>query len=351
VLGNSPLVSKLIDELESSAGSRSPIVGFLDNHPEPGAERAAVPWLGRLDEVSEIARRVQATNIVVALADRRGRLPLDALLDSRVRGLIVENAPEFYERLTGKVAIEALTPSALIHADGFRNHGAAERVARAVSVVAAAAGLLLLTPLLIVIALAIRLDSRGPVLFIQNRSGKDGRPFRLLKFRTMHPSDGEHSEWARDNAERITRIGKWLRRFRLDELPQLVNILRGEMNLIGPRPHPSSNQQTFLEQIAYYGIRSAVRPGVTGWAQVRYGYANNIDEETEKMRYDLYYIKNRSLGLDLRILFETVGIMLLGHGATEVRQSPPLGAREVAVTALSAADPVPGGIQSLPTQS
>src|SRR5207249_11265819 len=129
----------------------------------------------------------------------------------------------------------------------------------------------------------------------------------------------------------ITRLGKWLRRFRLDELPQLVNVLRGEMNLVGPRPHPTCNRKSFTDHIAYYQIRSTVRPGVTGWAQVRYGYANNIDEETEKMRYDLYYIKNRSLRLDVRILFETVGIMLFGMGATEVRGPVPAGSRALGV--------------------
>jgi lipopolysaccharide/colanic/teichoic acid biosynthesis glycosyltransferase len=178
-------------------------------------------------------------------------------------------------------------------------------------------GLAVLAPLLAVIALAIKLDSDGPVLFVQERIGRGGRPFDLLKFRTMHPGE-QRSEWVQDNFDRITRVGKWLRHFRLDELPQLVNIMCGEMNLVGPRPHPACNQAAFLERIAYYGLRSTVRPGVTGWAQVRYGYANNIEEETEKMRYDLYYIKNRTLLLDLVILIRTVGIVLLGYGSAAV---------------------------------
>ena len=174
-----------------------------------------------------------------------------------------------------------------------------------------------------VLAIAIRCSSRGPVLFVQSRAGRDGRPFGLLKFRTMRPCTEAHSEWVTDNLERITPIGRWLRRFRLDELPQLVNVLRGEMNLIGPRPHPTDNYAVFMHRIAYYGLRKSVRPGVTGWAQVRYGYANNLDEETEKMRYDLYYIKNRSPWLDARILFETIGVMTFGQGANAVRQPPP----------------------------
>jgi lipopolysaccharide/colanic/teichoic acid biosynthesis glycosyltransferase len=163
------------------------------------------------------------------------------------------------------------------------------------------------------------------VFFVQPRAGRHGRPFGLLKFRTMHPTDDAPSEWVLDNIHRITRVGRYLRRFRLDELPQLINVLRGEMNLIGPRPHPVSNHATFMEHIAYYGLRSTVRPGVTGWAQVRYGYANNLDEETEKMRYDLYYIKNRSLWLDFRILLATTGIVLFGQDGAQVRHPAPMG--------------------------
>jgi lipopolysaccharide/colanic/teichoic acid biosynthesis glycosyltransferase len=153
------------------------------------------------------------------------------------------------------------------------------------------------------------------VLFVHERVGLNGRRFRLLKFRTMHPVDRRASEWERDNASRITRVGVWLRKFRLDEVPQFVNILRGEMNLVGPRPHPVSNFDLFTANIPFYWVRCVVRPGVTGWAQVRYGYANDLSEEIEKMRYDLYYIKRVSLELDLRILFETVKIVLFGREA------------------------------------
>jgi len=316
ILGNGPLVSKLIEELESSADTRFVLTGVLDN--EPLCEGTRAVWLGRLDRLAVIVDEVRADRIVVALRDRRGQLPLEPLLASRARGVAVEDALEFYERLSGRMAIEALTPGSLINSRGFRNHGTPEHVARAVSVAVAVTGLAVLAPLLAVIALAIKLDSDGPVLFVQERIGRGGRPFDLLKFRTMHPGEGRRSEWVQDNSDRITRVGRWLRHFRLDELPQLVNIVCGEMNLIGPRPHPTCNQAAFIERIAYYGLRSTVRPGVTGWAQVRYGYANNIEEETEKMRYDLYYIKNRSLRLDLVILFRTVGIVLLGYGSAAV---------------------------------
>lgn len=308
ILGSGPMADKLIDELEADEDCGYLVAGVV----EDGARLAAV------------VSQVRPSIIVVAFADRRRQLPMEPLLESRVKGIVVEDAVDFYERLTGKMAIEAIKPSMLILSKGFRNHGAAELTARAISVIVATIGLVLTAPLLALLAVLVKLDSRGPVLFVQDRAGRNGRTFGLLKFRTMHPTDQRTTEWVRDNEKRITRVGRILRRCRLDELPQLVNVLRGEMNLVGPRPHPTCNQEIFEKHIAYYRLRSTVRPGVTGWAQVQYGYANNLEEETEKMRFDLYYIKNRSLWLDLRIIAQTFSIMLLGHGATEVvRRTPP----------------------------
>jgi exopolysaccharide biosynthesis polyprenyl glycosylphosphotransferase len=323
ILGSGPMASKLIEEIESPSSRRYAVAGIVsDEQPDAGSSDAA-RWLGPCDQLADIVQRMRPSRIVVAVADRRERLPMQSLLESRVRGIVVEDALDFYERLTGKIAIEALRPSVLIMSKGFRNHGIAETAARLISMVVAAIGLVLVSPLLAALAVAIKVGSRGPVFFVQQRAGRDGRPFGLIKFRTMYPTTAARSEWVLDNLDRITPIGRWLRRFRLDELPQLVNVLRGEMNLIGPRPHPTSNHAVFVDEIAYYCLRNSVRPGVTGWAQVRYGYANNLDEETEKMRYDLFYIKNRSVWLDVRILFETVGIIVFGQGASEVRRPSP----------------------------
>ena len=320
ILGSGPLATALIEEIESEENRRYFVAGTVDDQvPESGSPDHQ-RWLGPLDSLADVISRVHPAFIVVAMADRRDRLPLQALLDARVRGFVVEDALDFSERLMGKLAIEAIRPSTLILAKGFRNHGAADFIARAVSVISAIVGLLICAPVLIAIGIAVKLDSRGPMFFIQQRAGRNGRPFGLMKFRTMHPCDEPRSEWVSDNVDRITRTGHYLRRFRLDELPQLVNVLRGDMNLVGPRPHPVTNQAVFMEKIAYYGLRSTVHPGVTGWAQIRYGYANNLAEETEKMRYDLYYIKNRSLWLDLRIVVETVITVLFGAGASEVRR-------------------------------
>ena len=323
ILGAGAVASQLIDEIESAPRPRRyAVAGMVDDHRPAPDSPAAARWLGPCERLAEIVAEVQPERIVVAVADRRERLPLESLLESRVRGVVVEDALDFYEQLTGKIAIEALRPSMLFLSKGFRNHGASEARTRAVSIVIAVIGLILLLPLLVAIAVAVKLDSRGPVLFIQQRAGKNGKPFGLVKFRTMHPCDEPPSEWVMDNIDRVTRLGRYLRRFRLDELPQVINVLRGEMNLIGPRPHPTKNQTFFMERIAYYGLRSTVRPGVTGWAQVRYGYANNLEEETEKMRYDLYYIKNRSLWLDSRIMLETIGIVLFGKGASQTARRP-----------------------------
>jgi exopolysaccharide biosynthesis polyprenyl glycosylphosphotransferase len=343
ILGGGPLASRIAQEIESSGRLQGEPAGMVDDRPPQGPW----PWLGRLDHLKDIVERVRPNHIIVALEDRRGHLPLAQLLESRARGVVVEEALAVYERLTGKMAIEALTPGALIMTKGFRNDPASEKAARIVSVTVALVGLILLAPLFALVALAIKIDSRGPILFFQDRAGRNGQPFRLWKFRTMRPAEVHRSEWVQDNFDRITRLGRFLRRFRLDELPQLVNILRGEMNLVGPRPHPMSNQQVFMERIAYYGLRSTVRPGVTGWAQILYGYANNIDQETEKMRYDLYYIKNRSLWLDFTIIARTFAIILLGSGASKVLSRVPAHPTSAAsndleqVVAVPAPVPVP----------
>jgi exopolysaccharide biosynthesis polyprenyl glycosylphosphotransferase len=313
IVGLSPLTHVLLRELERRP-RRYTVIGVADDG--GGEPPAHCPLLGPLGQLGTIIQDTRPDRIVVALAERRGRLPVRELVEARVcGGVAIEDGTDTYERLTGKLAIESLAPSSLLFSPDFRKSRVALGLERAFSLLAALVGLVLLAPLLGAIALAIKLDSRGPVLFVQDRVGPGGRRFRLLKFRTMRPATGATSEWARDNGDRITRVGRWLRRFRLDELPQFFNILRGDMNVVGPRPHPVSNFELFMAKIPYYSLRVAVRPGLTGWAQVRYGYANNLEEETEKMRYDLYYIKHMSPRLDLRILVETAKTILLGHGA------------------------------------
>lgn len=280
-----------------------------------------------VDDAEDLSRIIEATRpdrIVVALTERRGRLPLSRLVESLARGIVVEDVTETYERLTGKLPLEALSPSSVIFSRDFRTSRVHHVLARILGLAVSMIGLVFLAPLLGLVALLTVLDSGGPVFFMQKRTGLYGREFTLIKFRTMRPSSQPNSEWEQDNRDRITRLGWWLRRFRLDELPQLINVLRGDMNLVGPRPHPVKNLEMLIlaarnlhersgEAIPYYSLRCSVRPGMTGWAQVRFRYANSLEEEMEKIRYDLYYIKHQSLLLDLHILFETLKIIVRGR--------------------------------------
>lgn len=321
VLGPGEVATFLHREISTQTEGRYRIVGHVHDRPDP-VIKDRVPWLGRPADLAAIVQTHCPAEIVMA---RPGPLTgglEEPLIAARLRGIRIEDAWQFHERLTGKVAIEAVDPGAIVLADGFRHSDLLPSdsyllITRAVNFAAAFLGLVMFAPLFALIAAAIALDSRGPVLFVHPRVGHRGRPFGLYKFRTMAPAGTPRSEWVRDNGDRITRVGRLLRRLRLDELPQLVNVLRGEMNLVGPRPHPTTNFALFFQWIPYYGLRTAVRPGITGWAQVRYGYANSLEEEAEKMRYDLYYIRHRSLALDLRILFETAALLVARPGSCD----------------------------------
>jgi lipopolysaccharide/colanic/teichoic acid biosynthesis glycosyltransferase len=324
-----PLVEQLVDEIEGRFGGRRIVVGVLDDVTPSRGHSASHLFLGHLCRLPRVVDEFRPHRIVVALAERRGKTPMPALLESYVsRGVIVEDVTEFYERFTGKLALESLTPMRVVASGKFRPSRLQQALARILSLWVALIALVALSPLLALIAVAIKLDSPGPVLFTHMRVGARGRPFTLLKFRTMQDGRARRSEWEGDNLDHVTRVGSWLRRFRLDEVPQFFNILRGEMNLVGPRPHPVSNFELFTlvarnlneltgAAIGCYALRLIVRPGLTGWAQVRYRYANNLDEEIEKLRYDLYYVKYMSPWLDLRILGETIGVLLRGRGTRD----------------------------------
>jgi exopolysaccharide biosynthesis polyprenyl glycosylphosphotransferase len=326
IIGSGPLALQLVTEFAASRHLWHHVADVADDSIEanPSLDPLAAAPFARLARIIDALR---PDHIVVALADRRGRLPMRELLDATAGGVVVEDGVDCYERLTGKIAIEALTPSGVIASPAFRKSHFDLAVSHVLSLVIAAVALVVLSPLFALLALLVKLDSPGPVFFVHDRVGLRGRRFRLLKFRTMRPADGLTSEWVRDNGHRITRVGGWLRRYRLDELPQLLNVLRGELNLVGPRPHPVTNFELFTQKIPFYSLRCVVRPGLTGWAQVRQGYANSLDEETEKMRHDLYYIKHMSAWLDLRILLRTVGIVLSGHESPNPLAEPGLDAR------------------------
>lgn len=262
-------------------------------------------------------RQAQINHVVIALDDSRGKLPFDDLLRCKFSGVKIEDGLSFYERITGKVHLDALKPSWMIFSDGFGRPRVTSALKRLLDVVGSLVGLMLVAPLSPVIAALIKLDSSGPILYRQERVGEGGRPFTLLKFRSMR-QDAEAATgpvWATDDDHRATRIGKWLRKFRLDELPQMINVLRGDMSFVGPRPERPCFVENLKHAIPYYGLRHAVRPGITGWAQVRYHYGSNVQDTIEKLQYDLYYIKNVSVLLDATIMVQTVRTVVLGRGA------------------------------------
>jgi sugar transferase (PEP-CTERM system associated) len=255
--------------------------------------------------------------IVVAMEERRGRLPVDLLLSLKNRGVQVQDGNDVYESITGKVPIESIRLSWLLFSPGFQASRLFLIYKRSASVLISIVGLLLSAPFLPLVILAIKLSSPGRVLYWQNRVGRDDRVFRCYKFRTMR-SDAEAISgptWAEDDDPRVTPVGRLLRKTRIDEIPQLLNVLKGDMSLVGPRPERPEFVAALNKKIPYYHLRHSVRPGITGWAQILYKYGSSVEDAKEKLRYDLYYIKNTSVGLDLLIFLNTIKIVLVGRGA------------------------------------
>ncbi|MGA7080211.1 MAG: TIGR03013 family XrtA/PEP-CTERM system glycosyltransferase [Terriglobales bacterium] len=301
------------------------LVQGLRQNPEIGVEIAS--WTGKLEgavtretvaaHLMEVVKKQKVHRVIVAVPDRRGTTPMKELLELRMQGVKIEEATSWLEKISGKIEVESLYPSWLVFNEGFRRSAVFVLVRRMLSIVISLTGLLLALPLLPFIALAVRLDSAGPVFYTQTRVGKAGRQFKVVKFRTMRQDaeSGTGAQWAANNDPRITRVGKFLRMSRLDEIPQLWCVLKGDMAFVGPRPERPEFIESLSKEIRFYGVRHMVRPGVTGWAQIKYKYGSTIDDAREKLQYDLYYIKHASIGLDLLIMFQTVKIVLLGRGA------------------------------------
>jgi sugar transferase (PEP-CTERM system associated) len=311
VLGTGERAERLVQGLRSRAELGIEVVGWTGNlQGELTRETVATHLEG-------LSRQHGVHRVIVAMPDRRGTLPVEELLALRLSGVKVEDATSWLEKISGRIEVEQLYPSWLIFVEGFRFSGYVRLMRRILNFSVALIGLILALPLLPFIALAIRLDSPGPVLYRQKRVGRGGETFFCYKFRTMR-QDAEAdtgATWATDDDPRITRVGKFLRASRLDEIPQLWCVLKGDMNFVGPRPERPEFVEWLSREIPYYGVRHTVRPGITGWAQVQYKYGNTLEDAREKLQYDLFYIKNASLGLDLLIWFHTVKIVLLGRGA------------------------------------
>ena len=293
------------------------IVGFIDEDPSRiGAPVVNPCVVGTPADIEHIVETRGVDRIFVGLSDRRGRLPVRELLRAKLRGVRVEDVNTVYERLTGKLLVEDLRPSLLIFSDGFSASRLTRQSKQLFDTMLALTGLVLAAPLMILTAIAVRLESGAPVLYRQERVGENGRVFTLYKFRSMR-QDAEHGTpvWAKAVDDRVTRVGVVIRKTRLDELPQLWNVLRGDMSFVGPRPERPFFVNQLSEQIPFYDQRHAVKPGITGWAQVKYRYSASLEDSIEKLRYDLYYVKHMSVPFDLTILFDTVKVVLFAKGA------------------------------------
>jgi sugar transferase (PEP-CTERM system associated) len=325
IFGDEPSTARLLRELESRPELGLNVVGRVlvgqngSYETNWDSRSLASPDAGVFpDEDLPTAINTQRVNrMIVALDDRRGRLPVEMLLTLKSRGVLVQDGTEYYEQITGKILIESLRLGTLVFSSGFHLSRFLVIYKRLASMLVSVFGLLLTLPLLPFVALAIKLTSPGHLLYHQKRVGKDGAIFYCHKFRTMR-ADAEADSgptWADDDDPRITPVGRFLRTTRLDEVPQLWNVLKGEMSLIGPRPERPEFVEWLIREIPHYKLRHTIRPGITGWAQIRYKYGSSVEDAREKLRYDLFYIKHMSPGLDALTIFSTIKIILLGRGA------------------------------------
>ncbi len=302
--------------IDGDAEANLSFAGFV--HPGPGAAPLPARYLVDASKgLVEAARAAEATWIVAAAEDGRGSLPTEELVRCRLAGLTCLTPAMLYERALRRIPVDGLRPSELAFAEGFELSPARDLGKRCLDVAASLLGLVLAAPVLALAALAVKLDSRGPLFYRQERVGRHGRPFWITKLRTMRvdaEADGR-PQWAGKRDPRITRVGRLLRLTRVDEIPQILSVLKGDMSFVGPRPERAFFVEQLEQQIPYFGLRQAVRPGLTGWAQLRYPYGASVEDAKAKLEYDLYYIKNGSLFLDLAILFHTVRHVLLARGA------------------------------------
>ena len=319
ILGDGELAADLLEEIRARRDISYDIrlIVGKENRELSRDNLQGIPVKYGFDALCDLAVAEQVSNIIVALDQKRGVMPFKELLNCKVRGISIIDGESFYERVTGKLLVEKINPSWLIFSDGFVKSPVAKFVKRLVGFVLSSIMLILLSPLILIVSMAIKLNSKGPVLFSQERVGEDGKIFTIYKFRSMK-ADAEAQcgpVWAEEDDPRITRVGRIIRKLRIDELPQLWNVLKGDMSIVGPRPERPFFVEKLKEKIPYYKERFAVKPGVTGWAQVKYPYGATEKDALEKLKYDLYYIKNMSLIMDLMVIFHTVKIVLLGRGS------------------------------------
>jgi sugar transferase (PEP-CTERM system associated) len=316
ILGTGHTARRIAQQIGIQQDFAYRLVGFVKDREDDTVVRQH-DILGGVDDIDRLVSNKKVDRIVVGLSERRGYLPISALLRAKLSGVRVEDATTTYERLTGKILIDDLKPSWLIFSDGFRASRRTRFIKRMLDLSLSLIGFILASPLMVLAAIAVKIDSAGPVLYKQERVGESGRIFRIYKFRSMRIDAEEDGLplWAREADPRVTRVGRFIRLTRLDELPQLWNVMNGDMSFVGPRPERPFFVEQLAGEIPFYMQRHAVKPGVTGWAQVKYQYGSSVEDATEKLRYDLYYIKHLSIFFDLTIVLDTVKVILFGKGA------------------------------------
>ncbi len=316
ILGGGKLAGELCRVVRSQRLGLVEIVGALVGENERVEGSLEIPVIGTHEDLAQLVEEQKVTTVVVCLEDRRLVLPVEQLLDLKAMGIDVLDGHQLFEEVSGRLSVDSLRPSALIFSSGFKQRIVSRITKRFVDMLLSAGGLLVLLPLFFLVASLIKVDSPGPVFYRQVRVGLRGRPFLIWKFRSMC-QDAEKSgpRWAQVGDPRVSRVGWWLRKTRIDEFPQLINVLKGEMSLVGPRPERPVFVQDLRKAIPYYDLRHTVRPGITGWAQVKFRYGASAEDAHMKLQYDLYYVKRLSLSIDMRILVHTVRVMCLGEGA------------------------------------
>jgi sugar transferase (PEP-CTERM system associated) len=316
-LGSSPIVCEIIERIFERPELGMAPIGYLDNDPESPEKLAGAPKLGAIVDLRSVVAAHPPDSIVVGLNERRRNLPVEQLLDLRLSGIHVEEAAVTYQAIFHRVSTRELRPSQLIFSAELGPNSRSIAVRTIYSMAICLIGLVVTLPVMAVVAVLVKLTSPGPILFRQTRVGFNGVPFVLYKFRSMY-QDAEARTgpvWAAKDDPRITPLGRWLRKLRLDELPQLFNVLRGEMSIVGPRPERPEFVTVLQERIPYYRQRHCVKPGITGWAQINHKYGDTVEDAIVKLEYDLYYIQNLATSLDAYIIFHTAKTMLFGRGS------------------------------------
>jgi len=316
ILGAGKLAGELCRAILSQRFGLVEVIGALVGEDERLGWSPSIPGvIGTHGQLAQMVEELRINTIVVCLEDRRSVLPVERLLDMKAMGIDIIDGHQLFEEISGRLSVESLRPSAVIFSSGFKQRMVSRAVKRLVDILVSISGLLIMLPLFLLIAALIKIDSTGPAIYRQTRVGLRGRPFLIWKFRSMR-QDAEKSgpQWAQADDPRISRVGRWLRKTRIDEFPQLINVLNGEMSLVGPRPERPVFVQDLRKIIPYYDLRHTVRPGITGWAQVKFRYGASSDDAHMKLQYDLYYVKRLSFALDMRILVQTTQVMLAGEG-------------------------------------